>query len=273
MGHFVLGALSLLTLIPTPVTMAIGAAASIANAAWYFHDGQTFEGICSLLCVLPVFGPTMGKIGMVAIGFMNIGKMNYDNWNRYVIGDEIYSWDQAKRDILTGTLSIASVYGGAKGLGWDKVEVPTKLKGSIDLDAPITPPSKQRIANEAAKQYNVRYNPTQRAIDNGYVGVTTTKNGGVSFKGTEYVYRVDGKEAIVRIKATGSRTRDFNAANQKVHLPDTPDGYVWHHVDNYNVRYNSFTIELITEEAHKASIPHSGACAQYDAVYGPTYNR
>ena len=35
LGHFMLGALSLLTLIPTPVTFAIGAAASIANAAWY----------------------------------------------------------------------------------------------------------------------------------------------------------------------------------------------------------------------------------------------
>lgn len=147
MGHFVLGALSLLTLIPTPATMAIGAIAAIANAAWYFHDGQTFEGICSLLCVLPVFGPTIGQIGMVTIGFMNIGKMNYDNWNRYVIGDEIYTWDQAKQDLLTGTLSIAAIYGGAKGLGWDEVEVPTRVKGSVNLG--VSTLTSEYYSNEA----------------------------------------------------------------------------------------------------------------------------
>ena len=135
-------------------------------------------------------------------------------------------------------------------------------------------PTKQQIANQVAKKYNAKYNPSQRAISKGYSGVIKTKNGGISFKGTNYVYKINNKkEAIVRIKATGNRQADFDAANKKLKLNSTPNGYVWHHVDNYNVRYNSFTLELVEERAHKAAIPHSGACAQYDAVYGPTYNK
>ena len=167
MGHFVLGALSLLTLIPTPATMAIGAIAAIANAAWYFHDGQTFEGICSLLCVLPVFGPTIGQIGMVTIGFMNIGKMNYDNWNRYVIGDEIYTWDQAKQDLLTGILSIAAIYGGAKGLGWDEVQLNEKVTIELDTYKALSKngqPGNAHHLNQQAAFKNLKgYNPKSGA--------------------------------------------------------------------------------------------------------------
>ena len=52
----------------------------------------------------------------------------------------------------------------------------------------------------------------------------------------------------------------------------TPDGYVWHHLDNYDVKDNSLKMELVKEKAHKAALPHSGACAQYDAVNGSSYN-
>lgn len=53
---------------------------------------------------------------------------------------------------------------------------------------------------------------------------------------------------------------------------ETPDGYVWHHLDDYNVEKNTITMELVMDEAHNASKPHSGGCAQYDSVNGPTYN-
>jgi len=49
-------------------------------------------------------------------------------------------------------------------------------------------------------------------------------------------------------------------------------GYVWHHLDDYNVENNTLTLEFIKKDAHNASKPHSGACAQYDAVHGPSYN-
>ena len=52
-----------------------------------------------------------------------------------------------------------------------------------------------------------------------------------------------------------------------------PDGYVWHHLDDYNVEKNTITMELVMDEAHNASKPHSGGCAQYDSVNEPTYNK
>lgn len=55
-------------------------------------------------------------------------------------------------------------------------------------------------------------------------------------------------------------------------LEETPDGYVWHHVDDYNVEDGTITLELVEDEAHNATKPHSGGCAQYDAVNGSSYN-
>ena len=62
-------------------------------------------------------------------------------------------------------------------------------------------------------------------------------------------------------------------SNQAMGLLETPDGYVWHHLDDYNVEKNTITMELVMDEAHNASKPHSGGCAQYDSVNGPTYNK
>ncbi len=39
----------------------------------------------------------------------------------------------------------------------------------------------------------------------------------------------------------------------------------------YSVGSGDF-LELVKEKAHKAALPHSGACAQYDAVNGSSYN-
>ena len=45
------------------------------------------------------------------------------------------------------------------------------------------------------------------------------------------------------------------------------------HLDDYDVEKNTITMELVMDEAHNAAKPHSGGCAQYDSVNGPTYNR
>ena len=50
-----------------------------------------------------------------------------------------------------------------------------------------------------------------------------------------------------------------------------PEGYTWHHLDDYNVEKNEITMELVETKAHKASYPHSGGCAQYKAVTGKKY--
>ena len=130
----------------------------------------------------------------------------------------------------------------------------------------------QDIANRAAQEYNAKYNPAERAISKGYTGVKKTAKGGVSFHGTSYMHTINRVETKITIPATGTRSGDFDLANLKFKFDDTPDGYVWHHVDDYNVESNTFTLELVLKDAHNASKPHSGACAQYDAVHGPSYN-
>lgn len=95
----------------------------------------------------------------------------------------------------------------------------------------------------------------------------------MSFQGSEYMYYYNGQEARKTIQATGNRNNDFKMANQAMGLQKTPDGYVWHHLDDYDVEKNTITMELVMDEAHNAAKPHSGGCAQYDSVNGPTYNR
>ena len=143
----------------------------------------------------------------------------------------------------------------------DKTEDPDKQKIA----------EQQAIADKAAQEYNDKYHPAERAQEKGYK-VQKTANGGVSFVGSGEVYMIDGKETIVTIEATGNRPNDYKAANAKAKLDDIPDGYVWHHRDDYDVATNTLTMELTTTESHRASKPHSGSAAQHDAVHGPTYN-
>ena len=132
---------------------------------------------------------------------------------------------------------------------------------------------KQDIADEVARQYNEKFQPFERAQQKGYTDVVRTENGGVSFEKSKALYVTeDGISGTVVIEATGSRTKDFSTANAAIGLEDTPEGYVWHHVDDYDVESNTLTLQLVKDEAHNAAKPHSGACAQYDAVHGPSYN-
>lgn len=137
----------------------------------------------------------------------------------------------------------------------------------------LTCKEKQDIANEVARQYNEKYQPFERSQQKGYTDVVQTENGGVSFEKSKALYVTeDGISGTVVIEATGSRSKDFSIANEAIGLEDTPEGYVWHHVDDYDVESNSLTLQLVKDEAHNATKPHSGACAQYDAVNGPSYN-
>lgn len=177
----------------------------------------------------------------------------------------------------------------------DSIELPDdtgEWQNSIDLDTldvtsslcesaisrstdvkEMTLEEQQEVADAAAQEYNDKYHPCDRAIRKGVDGVSETKNGGVSFENSSAIYvDDDGNKACVSIEATGNRTSDFDAANRAFGLSETPDGYVWHHVDDYDVKSNTITMQLVKDEAHNATKPHSGGCAQYDAVNGPTYN-
>jgi len=131
----------------------------------------------------------------------------------------------------------------------------------------------QEQADKVAQEYNDKYSPYERAVSKGLEGVTETPNGGVSFEKSEAIYVTeDGEKAIVTIEATGNRSSDAAAANRAIGIDGEPDGYTWHHLDNYNVKDNTITLELVERSAHKSTTPHSGGCAQYDAVHGSSYN-
>ena len=131
----------------------------------------------------------------------------------------------------------------------------------------------QEQADKAAQEYNDKYSPYERAVSKGLEGVVETPNGGVSFENSEAIYVTeDGEKAIVTIEATGNRSSDAAAANRAMGMDKEPDGYTWHHLDNYNVKDNTITLELVERPAHRSITPHSGGCAQYDAVHGPSYN-
>ena len=147
------------------------------------------------------------------------------------------------------------------------------LNSSGSVEQKRNTKEQQRIADECAQKYNAEKNPYQVAIKKGVVGIQRTTNGGVSFANTGKIYVHNGKKCIVSIQATGNRDKDFDLANKKMGLLREPDGYVWHHVDDYNVENNTLTLELVDETTHKKTLAHAGSCAQYDAVHGPTYNK
>lgn len=147
-------------------------------------------------------------------------------------------------------------------------------KKEHDSPEKISPEQQQDCANKVARDYNEKYHPYERALQKGYHDVKQTENGGVSFEDSKALYcDQNGNKGIVKIEATGRRTPDFDAANKAMGFDKTPEGYVWHHVDDYDVKTNTVTLQLVKSEVHNATKPHSGGCAQYDAVHGPSYNK
>jgi hypothetical protein len=50
----------------------------------------------------------------------------------------------------------------------------------------------------------------------------------------------------------------------------TPSGHVWHHLDDYDPKTNTGTMQLIKQNAH-SGISHNGGVAQYKAATGKAY--
>lgn len=75
---------------------------------------------------------------------------------------------------------------------------------------------------------------------------------------------------------TGSRGKDFTRAFDQAKIPrrmrkTIKKDYVWHHVDDFNPKTGTCTMQLIRKDAHIATYPHTGACAQYSKHHGVKY--
>ncbi|WP_264253594.1 HNH endonuclease [Pantoea ananatis] len=77
---------------------------------------------------------------------------------------------------------------------------------------------------------------------------------------------------VVTISYSGDYDLDFQSANEIAGLnqTSTPRGYVWHHLDDYDLKTNTGTMQLVEQNAH-SGIPHSGGVSQYKAATGKSY--
>ena len=102
------------------------------------------------------------------------------------------------------------------------------------------------------------------------------KRARVDFVGSPDLYPVGpGQKNIVRIEYTGTRPRDFKAANQAAGIGNTqkpPKGFTWHHLDDYDPATNTGTMQLVKREVHEATYPHSGGVSQYEKAVGIPYD-
>ncbi|WP_289367382.1 HNH endonuclease [Pantoea stewartii] len=79
---------------------------------------------------------------------------------------------------------------------------------------------------------------------------------------------------------TGSRYGDFKAANELANYKNSvgnitgkshPDGYIWHHLNDYDPITNTSTMQLVETSAHETTFPHSGSVSQYEQYHGVKY--
>ena len=152
------------------------------------------------------------------------------------------------------------------------------LPGGVEAATGLIPGAKGagRVAGQEVRALTskVRLSPASWAAKKGYAGVGTTANGGPTFAATEHLYPAAGEQrSVVRIKLTGSRRNDFRLANEEGKFAGTPDGYMWHHVDDFNPQTGRATFELVNQKAHNAAQPHAGSVAQHAKHHGVRYKR
>jgi len=71
---------------------------------------------------------------------------------------------------------------------------------------------------------------------------------------------------------TGDYDLAFQTPNKAAGLNQkkAPSGDIWHHLDNYDPRTNTGTMQFVEQEAHRG-IPHKDGLSQYKLVIGKAY--
>lgn len=144
----------------------------------------------------------------------------------------------------------------------------------------------QKAADDYASSYNSKHNPLKDGEDYGLENLKQTANGGVDFSDSDYILRTESGEAIqVKIKSTGSRSKDYKAAERilkdeygididfKSMRTGCDKTHVWHHLDDYNFVTNETTMQFIDIDAHKAIKTHAGSAKQYHIANGFGYGK
>ncbi|MBT2298676.1 RHS domain-containing protein [Pseudomonas fluorescens] len=96
---------------------------------------------------------------------------------------------------------------------------------------------------------------------------------GVDFTGSSDLFPTTGSQKnIVTIKMQGARGRDFTQAFKEAGISKkTATGYTWHHVDDFNPKTGTTTMQLVKTAAHEATFPHGGSVAQYEKHFKVKY--
>ncbi len=163
------------------------------------------------------------------------------------------------------------VAGGVLGFGAPSA---TRLGTAARSTETLLPAAEEGGAELQTLTDAVPRSPASRAAKKGYPGIGTTANGGHTFVGTKYLYpAAEGQQSVVRIGLTGSRRADQKLANEAGGFAETPKGYRWHHVDDFNPQSGMNSLELVDKEAHNATLPHTGSVAQYEKHHGARYKR
>jgi hypothetical protein len=172
-----------------------------------------------------------------------------------VAGSALDLIDAKRRDHLPGAVAAAAgMIPGAKGVGSVVAE---------EAGAGL------RALTDAARR-----SPASRAAEKGFAGISTSPKSGPAFAGTHHLYPAgEGQQSVVQIRLTGSRRDDFKLANGVGGFSETPDGFMWHHVDDFDPQTGTSSLELVKKEAHEATYPHAGSVAQYRQFHGIPYKR
>lgn len=185
---------------------------------------------------------------------------------------------------LITTGDIGRAWDEATDLGNIAVDVATGAAGGV-MDNLASNKAKQDLVDKAASDYNASHNPLKDGQEAGLTNLKPTKNNGVDFKDSDYIYRTSNGDPIeIKIKSTGDRVKDYELAEKmlkeqgididfKKLRKGSKREYVWHHLDDYNVTTNETTMQFIKVDAHEAIENHAGSAMQYHKANGQGYKK
>ncbi len=234
--------------------------------------------------------PTRSSARLIALANRNEGLLTK-------LGDSGYqtleSWVAAnKATVSSPGISVSDLNNLLKSLE-DKLSGQTIIQMKLDGQGRFTVRCK---GEKTSKVYSIVKNNTNeykvRYYQNGYNPAESSFGVEISdnllapdfAKGPNaqtWLYPVTGEEKnIVRIKLTGKRLdgleTDFHKANIAAKIPYSrtgyaPDGYTWHHMDDFDPISGECTMQLVKQDVHGSTFPHTGSPAQYTDYTGLTY--